>query len=334
MNWQNHFGEVFFSAWKEEGLPDSEKYVDQYLTHRQKAVFQSDFISEAHNTVPALEANLLNSVYGFGSLHGFLFGELFGLGSKNNQSAADWCGRFNLGISLFDYVMDETPQGLQRILNLEALSTFTSVAKFDDQGISLTEDFLNHLIQDILNDVCTIDEKNEPDIQLMPSLQELFRAQLFLSNQNLKEKVDLKDVYNALYCKSAKPFGLMAEYVKSNSDNLNNAMHQRAKEIGTAIGACYWLIDDAKDIWVDFEHDEWNLFLHQVAQQKPKLFSSAKFSTSDIESFLITHQCAEKLSKEIINNLLGALRKLCEGKRSYKDEVGLMGGALFHWYNS
>ena len=60
---------------------------------------------------------------------------------------------------------------------------------------------------------------------------------------------------------------VMAEYTAAMKAATDYLTLTDAGAIGKAIGSCYWMIDDAKDVWIDLEAGHWNLFLHAAAEE-------------------------------------------------------------------
>lgn len=330
--WQHHFGEVFFRIWKEGGFPNPEAYLGDYLKQRTSYNFQADYLKASYNTIPALESNLMNSVYGFGVLHGELFAQLLGIDAKDLNEGADWCGRFNLGISLFDYLTDETSKGIEELMSLNALKRFTNEAATKDKALPPTEEFLNSLISDVLEAILKL--KNDHSKSIMNHLKDLFKAQVLLSKQTLNDSFDQSEIYKALQLKSAGPFSVKAKYVVGKNHNDNSELLRRSEGLGAAIGSCYWLIDDAKDVLIDLEANQWNVFLHKIAEHDPDFFQrtqKADFS-KDLSDSLISHNIAETISQECIDSLNLEIKQLAVNNNVLVKALGIIGASLWHWY--
>ncbi len=97
---------ALFHAWEEAGFPAPQPDRDRERLQ----------VPPAPGAVPAGEApplhpDVVRRVHGFGFAVGWAMGRLLGLDDAAARDRADWCGRFNLGISLYDYVCDETGRG-------------------------------------------------------------------------------------------------------------------------------------------------------------------------------------------------------------------------------
>ena len=66
---------------------------------------------------------MVDRVYGFGHVVGTALAGLLGVTGPPAR-AADWCARFNLGISLVDYVCDESDR-LDVLASLEPFRSLT-----------------------------------------------------------------------------------------------------------------------------------------------------------------------------------------------------------------
>lgn len=333
MDWQEFFSDLFFNTWNKAGLPNPIDYGEEYVKKRERAVFINRYIEEPFESNPALESHLLNSIYGFGSLHGKMFGRLLNLNEKEVTDAADWCGRFNLGISLFDYLSDETVGGIKSVISLDVFQPFTQNTKRVIRELNSAEKFLNNLTVSVLHDSTVHKNQDEPSSNLMQLLGQLFEAQVFLSNQKLTNTKDLAKIKHALFLKSAEPFRVMAEYVLYSACIDKPKIREQARVLGTAIGVCYWLIDDAKDIWIDLKAGDWNVFLQLIAQQNPNIFNNLLNDSSDEISKEICNQNqnVQLMISKAINNLVKSTKKLDVSEKIVRHQMGLLGAALWHW---
>lgn len=333
MDWEEHFGDLFFKAWQKAGLPDPMDYHKDYVQSRFGAVFVNRFIEEPFESSPILEEQLLKSIYGFGALHGNMFSRLLNLDETISFGASDWCGRFNLGISTFDYLSDETIGSIQSVISLDAFESFTQEKKSSPRELTAAEEFLNNLTASVLNDLVNLEKQNELSNDLMTLMQQLFKAQVFLSRQTLTNTNDLTQIKQALFLKSAEPFRVMAEYALSISKNKSSKVLDQARALGTAIGSCYWLIDDAKDVWIDLEAGEWNIFLQLAAQENDTIFNKLPNHSikDDLKDFWKQNNSAEYLINTAINDLLLATKELEVPESVIKHELGVLGSSLWHW---
>lgn len=124
MDWHSRFKAEFFRQWRLANLPAPEPHENAYRASLRSSVPPA---LGRRSKAPPLDPALVTSVYGFGVFTGNLLGRLLGVGERPRKACADWCGRFNLGMSLFDYVCDEGP-GAQRALSLPAFRPFVARA--------------------------------------------------------------------------------------------------------------------------------------------------------------------------------------------------------------
>ena len=214
MDWQSHFGIIFFETWKKTGLPDCEEYIAEYIDIREHGDFKNDWMSPSTIISPVIDGNQLRSVYGFGALVGKVYGEMLGLTIEQTKKASDWCGRFNLGISLFDYICDEL-EGVNSVTSLEVFQPFVKANYTITGSLTPAQELLSNLAGTVLYDLKqTAVEKdgiNKAD-KLFKTMKRMFEAENFVSKENLSVGADLKKIENALYRKSAEPFRVMAEF--------------------------------------------------------------------------------------------------------------------------
>ncbi len=333
MDWEEHFGDLFFKAWHKAGLPDPIDYSEEYIRTREGAGFVNRYIEEPFKATPALEKNLMNSIYGFGALHGTMFSSLFNLNDTATHKASDWCGRFNLGISLFDYLSDETLGGIHSVISLEVFQPFMQDGKSTARELTSSEEFLNNLTTSVLHDLVSLEKQNKTSNNLMLLMRQLFEAQVFLSQQTLANTKDLAHIKHALFLKSAEPFRVMAEYALGTARNKNPKVLDKARALGTAVGSCYWVIDDAKDVWIDLEAGEWNIFLQRAAQQNAAIFNKLPNDALDdsLKEIWKQNNTVEDIITTVINDLLRATKKLEVSESVVKHELGLLGASLWHW---
>lgn len=332
LNWQEHFGNVFFDLWKKAGLPDPIEFAGKYIELRYQAVFNHEMIKETEDSDSVLKQHLVNSIYGFGFLHGRMFAQLLGIRELEIPDAIDWCGRFNLGIGTFDYVTDETPDGMAKLDSFEVFQSLKPVNPQLKQQLNPTEIFLIELSQGVLKDIDNMDHANGTD-HLMLRMKQLYKSQMFLSKESLKKMTDPESIRHALYLKSAEPFLVMAEYI-AKASNLSQEKTEIAKALGKAFGRLYWLIDDAIDVWVDLEADDWNLLLLKAYDGNPKLFTEQSNDSlkNELEKIWYEDSIAERLSNDMIQELINTVNKLQTSDEEITHQLGIMASALWHWY--
>ena len=337
MDWHNHFEQIFFTTWHKAGLPDHEDFKIENIETKEFGNFNNDWIIDAPNIPPGLQTYQLQSVYGFGVMLGVMFSRMLGLDTKQTKHASDWCGRFNLGISLFDYICDEL-EGVNSVTSLQVFQPFTKINYSDKHSLTPAEELLSKLAGGVLNDLKKVAKEREGFYKTDPLfklMKQLFEAQDFVSKTGLSADADLPKIKKALYSKSAEPFRLMAEYTACMADANNPLLLENARCIGKAVGYCYWIIDDAKDVWCDLEAGQWNLFLQLAASEDPLVFAKDRdaFTKSRLMHILEHSNHAQKISTQIIKKLVDAKLQLGLSKKVEHETMGLISASLWQWFH-
>lgn len=337
MDWHNHFEQIFFTTWHKAGLPDHEDFKIEKIETKEFGNFNNDWIIDAPYIPPGLQTYQLQSVYGFGVMMGVMFSRMLGLDTTQTKHAADWCGRFNLGISLFDYICDELG-GVNSVASLQVFQPFTKANYSNNHSLTHAEELLSKLAGSVLNDIkrTAINKKRfyKTD-SLFKLMKQLFEAQDFISKNSLSADVDLHKIKKALYAKSAEPFRLMAEYTARMADADNPLLIKKARLIGKAVGYCYWIIDDAKDVWCDLKAGQWNLFLQLAASEDPLIFAKDRdaFTNSRLIHIWEHSNHAQKISTQIIKKLVDAKLQLGLSKKVEYETMGLISASLWQWFH-
>lgn len=328
MEWHSHFQSVFFDAWQSAGLPHHDHFLSAYYTMLEQQDKKVEWIENS----TGIDHKRLYDVYGFGVTVGKVFGEMFGLTDEEMEQSSDWCGRFNLGISLFDYISDEQ-DGAKNITSLKVFQPFSRASQSDNRSLTSSEELLSNLAITILNDVYNSPCKDS----LLKAMQQMFEAEDFISTTKLCADADLDKINQALYLKSAEPFRVMAEYTAAMKAATDPLFLNSAGAIGKAIGYCYWMIDDAKDVWIDFEAGHWNLFLHSAAEEDADIFTQHGTGADTKNRLLrIWEQSvhAQKFSRQIIKGLVAAVEKMELPDKVKEHSLGIVSASLWQWYHS
>lgn len=161
----------------------------------------------------------------------------------------------------------------------------------------------------------------------------MFEAENFISKERLYADADVHKIEKALYLKSAEPFRMMAEVTALIADANDPLLLKNACATGKSLGYCYWLIDDAKDVWIDFRAGRWNLFLTLAAAEDPQIF--AESCEHGIETCLIKiweqSNHSERISRQIIKRLVHAVRRLKLPEKVEHHNLGLVWASLWQW---
>lgn len=336
MNWSDHFHQVFFENWEKAGLPHHPDFLKEYVDIREHGDFNYEWIQNLQDISPGINRTQLRSVYGFGVTIGKIFADLFGLNAEEAKRTTDWCGRFNLGISLFDYICDEM-EGVSSVSSLEVFKPFLNSGDFIDRSLTPAEKLLSDLAGSVLNDLkgVAVKGKNvyETD-QLLKAMKQMFEAENFISKETLSANADIKKIEKALYYKSAEPFRVMAAFTVLAMGEKNKTFIKDAHAAGKALGYCYWLIDDAKDVWDDLKSGRWNLFFTMAVAEEPQLFSSSHTSDTEGQLMKIWKQSdhAEKISGQTIKRLVNAVKRLELPEKTRHHSLGLVWASLWQWF--
>ncbi len=328
MDWQNHFQSVFFETWRKAGLPHHDHFLSAYYTMLEQRDKKIEWIENS----TGIDHSRLYDVYGFGVAAGKVFGEMFGLTDEQITLSSDWCGRFNLGISLFDYISDEQ-DGAKNVTSLNVFQPFTKTGDSESRSLSSSEELLSNLAITILNDVNNSPSKDS----LLKAMQEMFEAENFISTTKLSAQPDLDKINKALYLKSAEPFRVMAEYTAAIKAATDPLLINSVNAIGQAVGSCYWLIDDAKDVWIDLEAGHWNLFLHSATEEEADIFTQHGTDAGTKNRLLkIWEQSgyAQNISHQIIKQLQTAFEKIELPEKIKEHALGIVSASLWQWYHS
>lgn len=327
MDWHNHFQTVFFETWQKAGLPHHENYLSAYYTMLEQRDVKNKWIENSSG----IDHSRLYDVCGFGVTVGKIFGEMFGLPVEQTEHTSNWCGRFNLGISLFDYISDEM-NGVNSVTSLKVFQPFIKADDCDTRSLTASEELVSNLAGSVLNDLKKFSSKKNT---LFKAMKQMFEAEAFVSTTKLCANADLKKINKALYLKSAEPFRVMAEYTARMATAKDPLLIKKARSIGKALGYCYWLIDDAKDVWIDLEAKHWNLFLQIAAAEDPEIIAQQPDAKTKNHLVRIWEQSnhAQKISNQIIKRLVHSVDRMELSEKVEHHTLGIVSASLWHWFH-
>lgn len=319
MDWHQHFQQVFFEQWQAAGLPHPQLYTAAYVDAREHNLQNILFLETDMAKESGLSFHQLKSVYGFGKVTGEIFGELAGLSKETTMHVADWCGRFNLGISLFDYICDEL-NGQEHVRSLPVFQTFFSAPSASTAAINPAGQLLNLLAASVFKDLKTLGS-----VEIEQAMKTMMEAELLHTESKISEHADVKTITHALYLKSAEPFRVMALYA-GLSGNIQEPFLSSLQQFGKALGHCYWLIDDARDLLDDVAAQKWNWFLTVDD-------TVAAITDKDaVTEWLIKSNTAAQLSSTVITELSESMNAIDVGAALKKRFAGFVSTSLWQWF--
>ncbi len=318
MDWHQHFQEVFFAQWQRAGLPQPQLYTGAYIDARELHQQPIPFVETDAEQTTGIPYYKLKSVYGFGKVTGELYCELMHCSDETKAAVSDWCGRFNLGISLVDYICDEM-QGGDRILSLDVFKPLLLPGSVLHKAMHPVEHLLSSLVASVFENV------QEPgSAEIYSAFKKRFEAEELLASNIRSTTPDLKVIQEAMYLKSAEPFRVMALYAADNG-SVAEPVLSAVQRFGKALGHCYWLIDDARDLWDYVAAGHWNLFL----ANDTILFQHTK---EELTTLLQNLELAEKHSVAVIAGLVEALNAFDADEAVKQRAAGFIGASLWQWY--
>lgn len=333
MHWYGEVKSTFFSFWAKQRLPPPENYFAEYSNTLKGSPYRG------YNPDPSLaplNPDLLNRVYGFGNFFGGICGGLLGMSFEEMIQRVDWCGLFNLGISLFDYICDEL-NGLKTISSIPAFQLFLNEKSIEEVTVlGPVEKLLNDIAVNVLGKLQVHNnmKSSSCETNLMKSMKKMFDAEILLSTKDINDKSDPVLIKKALYLKSVEPFRVMAEWMSyGTGESKKPLIIKNARKLGRSLGFCYGLFDDARDVWLDLENNRWNSFLLHALEEEPDLFIEPRSSILDFKLTNIWERqnLVQKLSDSAISELVKIMSPL--NQRSPKNEkyLGLIGASLARW---
>jgi hypothetical protein len=330
-DWRRSFRAELFSAWRDAGLPDPGSHERDYDELRAEATPPA--VPREQATGP-LDPRTLHSVHGFGYVIGIVLADLLEVRSRQRAASVDWCARFNLGISLVDWLCDEAKLPLK---DIAALPAFAQLNGRPPGGAALAHPaarFLDDLSASLLAEL-TRDagppRRGEPASALWPSLRRLMRAELAAAQPGFFDPAQPVAKLPLLRLKSVEPFRIMAE--RTVLTDAAEARVRIARHVGRAIGECVWLADDADDLWRDLDARSGNRFVAEAAAADARVLSADQATVVDLAVLRVLRRerIAERLCTRAVRRLASALRSAPCNEPERKRAAGLVGVALARW---
>jgi hypothetical protein len=341
MDWRSQFNAAFFAAWQDACLPGSVGYASYYDEFRRSVKVPQTYLLVSQSSGP-LAAVTLRDVYTFGVFIGHMIGRLLGIPAAEVDACAEWCGSFNLGISLFDYLSDEagqaedlsrSPQFARLASDLVPVSRREGATEPQSEVVQLLDDIAIDVMGRLEALVGPLDRQPSAD-GMWTAFSEMIRAELLISQARLAANPDVVRLLHATKKKSSGPFCCMAEWMSLCSGrDYGGVSRASARILGDALGECFWLVDDAKDLWEDFDAGRWNLFLLTAAQTEPDLFTDpvdpwAEFRLSRI---LTSRGWAKRIISPVVTRVRDILRSAPVATTERDEIAGLLAVSIDRW---
>lgn len=333
-DWRRSFRSALFGAWRDAGLPSPEAFERAYEELRDQAGPPAVPREAARGP---LDPVTIRSVHGFGHAIGTVLADLLAVEGHAREASVSWCGRFNLGISLIDWLCDEAAVPPSAIACLPAFAPLTATQR---RGPPSTHDaavFLDGLAHELLVELADDfgpPRRREPRSALWPTLRRMLRAELALAGPGYFGPQAQPAALTLLRLKSVEPFRVMAERTLAGaSASPRDSRVKAARRIGRAIGECVWLVDDADDLWRDLDARHGNRFIAAAVAADDRVVASDDTTLVDIAvvRVLRRERTAERLCSRAVNRLGAAFRTAPCEPRAQERAAGLVGAALARW---
>ena len=329
MDWNSYFESSFFNSWYAAGLPHYEAYTGHYVDLREHRELPGEWIKNYGKILPKVDASQLYSVYGFGAAFGKVISVMISADPEHSKQVSDWCGRFNLGISLFDHICD-AHNGLDTLADLPVIARLTSKGFQKSRKLNQAEALLENLATGVLMDIEKLGFGKE---RFLIDMREMLEAESFVATYKISTNPDLKGIETALYNKSVLPFIVMAKYTATYSNHDNPFQISQVERLGEALGYCYWFIDDARDVWEDLKASQWNLFMVRAARKKSSLFKdSHRDLQSRLNDILLDDEQLIDLCKDKVYALRSAIKVFNLPEKTETEMLGLIAASLWLWW--
>lgn len=270
MHFQGRARSAFFEAWEQAGLPEPRLDRDRPRLRRTDGLPTGPM-----GDAPPLHPDVRARVYGFGAAIGWVLGRLSGLDEATAHERSVWCGRFNVGISLYDWVCDETGRG-------QVLASVAPFAGLAGRPATVPADLRDE--ERVLCDLATgllaeLDRHADDSWDHAAAMAAMLRAQHEVAAWHPDAGADFDRVSAALSAKSVDPFVVMARWMAAGDVA---AASEVVEALGRGVGRCVWVVDDATDLWRDLDARAWNLFLVRAVDREPRLLDPPRTTLTDI----------------------------------------------------
>lgn len=338
MDWYSTFRKSFFAEWARQGLPESSPSDAASAGWPAAAcpllVDTRPISATREGIARGLDPGVVNAVYGFGVFIGEACGRLHGAAPRTVGARAEFCGQFNLGISLFDLVCDEGDVAdFNALQGLPSLRVFTS-ARSTTAPASPTLAFLDRVAASVLATLADDIGPADPRARgLWRSLFAMFNAQIERARATTARLDDAEAMRKILRLSSAEPFRVMSEWMARGPRASPSAL-RHAAHVGRCVGDCYWLIDDARDVWQDLYALRWNRYLLDAKAAEPslRLTQPTPFVEARLMAVWERAQTAERASRCAVARLARSLQNLPVTAKRSREPIARIHASMLHWY--
>ncbi len=160
----------------------------------------------------------------------------------------------------------------------------------------------------------------------------MMRAELLMANARSIGPPDVEALLAASRTKSAAPFATMAEWMCLGPPTCG-ALRSHARRLGAAIGECFWLVDDARDVWEDLDRDRWNLFLIVAAKSDATIAAHPADMAAEVRlsRLLLTREWLPGLVRPVVAALRDAMASTPAPVPAQQEAAGLLATAMHRW---
>ena len=123
----------------------------------------------------------------------------------------------------------------------------------------------------------------------------------------------------------------MAEWMAR--DRTSTVSPRLAAHLGRCIGDCFWLVDDAQDVWRDLDGGRWNYFLARASRLDPTLDFDAPGPVLEarLTGLWSANHVALQTSREVATRLARSLGKLGPPAARRDRAAGRLAAAIARW---
>ena len=320
---------------KNLGTELKEAILPEVLGKDDYAIVHSEIIFGRNNAV--FKRKLPLSL-GFGYEIGFGFSSLSSEDHKVNEKLARLSSLFNLGISLFDFILDnstvaDAKPAFEKIFDADLLKKISADSQACDllhrqsQRVKTSElrillkiisfFYLNlHALKKTMKD-------NSSFTTIMALLKRSYTSEIMSQRLNNASANQLTKIASA---KSILPFKIIQK-ISCSQSSLTNKVQFQLEKLSTQIGNIFWLVDDLSDIGRDFQAKSLNYLLLPLQKDRD---SEEKLTR------LLINKKIELIVKKISLDLLAAEKTICQMQKKNQNTSQFNHALLFYlrdWLN-